>query len=110
MLRPNVANSDIRSMLASLCLRLSKKATDLPYRIDNIHKLDFEVEEAAHYKSANCRVTDLLEQRAGQTKLGSRQICNLGTYYRGDIEALETQITAMQELYNRIVSAGTAAC
>ena len=121
MLRRSAANSDLRSMLAPLCLRRSKQAIALPSRIDNIHKIDFDAEEAAHYNSINVRVTGFLEQQAGQASLGSysniltkinslRQICNLGTYYRGDIGAPETQITVMQELFDGMISAGAAAC
>ena len=45
MLRQKIANSPIRSMLASICLRRSKKAIDLPERIDRIHKVDFAAHE-----------------------------------------------------------------
>lgn len=108
-------------MLAPLCLRRSKQTIDLPNRTDNIHKVDFDAEEAAHYNSINIRVTGFLEQQAGQTSLGSysniltkinslRQICNLGTFYRGNIGVPETQTTAMQELFDGMISAGVAVC
>ena len=108
-------------MLAPLCLRRSKQAIDLPGRTDSIHRVDFDAEEAAHYKSINGRVTGFLELQAGQTGLGSysniltkinslRQICNLGTYYRGDIGVPETQTTAMQELFDGMISSGAAVC
>lgn len=121
MLRREAANSDLRSMLAPLCLRRSKQVVDLPSRTDNTHKVCFDAEEAAHYNRIKFRVTGFLEQQAGQTSLGSysniltkinslRQICNLGTYYRGDIGVPETQTTAMQELFDGMISAGAAIC
>ena len=45
MLRQKIANSPIRSMLVSICLRRSKKAIDLPERIDRIHEVDFAAHE-----------------------------------------------------------------
>lgn len=121
MLRRNAVNSNLRSILAPLCLRRSKQAIDLPSRTDRTHKVDFDAEEATHYNSINIRVTGFLEQQAGQTSLGSysniltkinslRQICNLGTYYQGDIGALETQVTAMQEVFDGMISTGAAVC
>ena len=121
MLRRNAANSDLKSMLAPICLRRSKQAIDLPSRIDNTHKLEFDPREAAYYKSINVRVSGFLEQQGGQTNLGSysnilakinslRQICNLGTNYGGDIGVPETRFTAMQELFDGMISAGAAAC
>ncbi len=121
MLESNIVSSDIRSMVALLCLRRSKHAISLPNRVDKIHNLNFDVEEAAHYKEINSRVTGFLEQRAEQAKPGSysniltkinslRQICNLGTHYRVDIGMSETRNSPMQELYDGMVSAGAAAC
>ena len=121
MLRRNAVSSNLRSILAPLCLRRSKQAIDLPSRTDRTHKVDFDAEEATHYNSINIRVTGFLEQQAGQTSLGSysniltkinslRQICNLGTYYQGDIGALETQVTAMQEVFDGMISTGAAVC
>lgn len=121
MLRPNVADSYVRSMLAPLCLRRSKQAIGLTNRTDKIHKLDFDAEEVSHYRNINGCVMGFLGQQAGQTSLGSysniltkinslRQICNLGTYYRGNIEAPETQFTAMQQLFDQMLSAGVAMC
>ena len=121
MLRNNAASPDLRSILAVLCLRRSKQAIDIPSRRDTTHRVDFDVEEAAHYNSINIRVTGFLEQQAGQTNLRSysnilakinslRQICNLGTCYRGNLGGSETQTVAMQELFDGMVSAGTAIC
>lgn len=121
MLRRGAANSDLRNMLASLCLRRSKEAIDLPSRRDTTHKVVFGAEEAAHYNSINVHVAGFLEQQARQidlrsysnilTKINSlRQICNLGTYYRGKIGVPETQNMVMQELFDGMISAGTAMC
>ena len=121
LLRRYAANSDLRSMLAPLCLRRSKQAINLPNRTDKTHKLDFDIEEAAHYNSINARVSGYLEKQGGQSSLGSysnilakinslRQICNLGTCYRGDTGVSKTQTTSMQELFDAMVSAGAAVC
>ena len=108
-------------MLASLCLRRSKQAIALPSRKDTTHKVGFDAEEAAHYNSSNARVTGFLDQQARQSDLRSysniltkinslRQICNLGTYYQAKIGVPESQNTAMQELFEGMISAGTAMC
>lgn len=121
MLGKSAANSDLKRMLAPICLRRSKHAIDLPNRTDKTHRVNFDVEEASLYNSINVRVAAFIEHQAGQASLGSysniltkinslRQICNLGTYYRGDIKASETQTTAMQELFDGRVSAGAAVC
>ncbi len=121
MLRHYAATSDLRSMLTPLCLRRSKQAICIPTRTDTTHKVDFDNEEAAHYSSINARVTGFLEQQARNTNSRSysnvltkinalRQICNLGTCYRGNIGASENGIAAMQELFDGMVSAGTAMC
>ena len=121
MLRHKAARSDLRSMLTPLCLRRSKQAISIPTRTDTTHKVDFDNEEAAHYSSINARVTGFLEQQARNTNSRSysniltkinalRQICNLGTCYRGNIGAPENGTAAMQELFDGMVSAGTAMC
>ena len=121
MLRQNAANSELRSMLASFCLRRSKQAIGLPNRNDTMHKLELAAEEAAHYTSINLRITDFLEQQAEQTnvrtysniltKINSlRQICNLGTCYQGNVGDGEDQTAAMQEVFDEMISAGTAVC
>lgn len=108
-------------MLASFCLRRSKHAIGIPPRRDIIHNLDFESTEATHYNRINRRITLSLEQQAIQTDLKSysnilakinslRQVCNLGTCYKGKLGGAEDQTAAMQELYDEMVSAGTAVC
>ena len=121
MLRHSADNPVLRSMLVSLSLRRSKQAIDIPSRRDTTHKVDFDVEEAAHYNNINLRVTELLDDQAGQINLSSysniltrinalRQICNLGTLYRGKRREPENQAAAMQELFDELISAGTAVC
>ena len=120
-LRSTIATSDMRSMLATLCLRRSKQALSLPNRTDSIHKLNFDAEEAECYRIVNGRVTGFLEQQAGQMNLGAystiltkinslRQICNLGKHYRGDRGPKVTQNTIMQDLFDGMASAGVAVC
>ena len=120
-LRSKIATSDVRNMLAILCLRRSKRALNLPNRTDSIHKLNFDVEEAEYYKIVNGRVTGFLEQQAGQMNLGAystiltkinslRQICNLGKHYRGDRGPEVTQNTLMQDVFDGMASAGVAVC
>ena len=121
MLRHGGANPVLRGMLASLCLRRSKLIIDLPSRRDTTHKVDFDAEEANLYNSINLRVTGFLEQQANQTTLRSysniltkinslRHICNLGTCYRDRIGKPENQTSAMQELFDGLISAGAAEC
>ena len=108
-------------MLASLCLRRSKQAIDLPRRSDTVHRVEFDAHEAAHYSNVNLRVTGFLEQQAGLTNLRTysniltkinslRQICNLGMCYRSSMREPENQTAAMQELFDGMVSTGTAVC
>ena len=121
MLRHGNANPVLRSMLASLCLRRSKLAIDLPSRRDTTHKVNFDAEDANLYNSVNRRLTGFLEQQGNQdslrsysnilTKINSlRQICNLGTCYRDKIGKPEDQTSAMQELFEGLISAKAAVC
>ena len=120
-LRSKIATSDVRSMLATLCLRRSKRALNLPNRIDRIHNLNLDTEEAEYYKMFNDRVTGFLEQQAEQMSLGAystvltkinslRQICNLGKHYRDNRGTKVTQNTLMQDMFDGMVSAGVAVC
>ena len=124
MLRQNVGNSPIRSMLASICLRRSKKALDLPGRTDRIHKVDFAAEEGTHYNSMSAYVTGCLQEEVERPILGTyanvlarinalRQICNLGTLYQGQLPGplgLGYRGTAPQFLFEGMLSAGLAIC
>ena len=124
MLKFDVGKSPIRSMLASICLRRSKDAIDLPERTDRIHKVDFGSEEATHYTNMSDLVTGCLQEEAEHPLLGTyaniltkinalRQICNLGTTYRGQLPGpieLGNPGTASQFLFEGMLSAGFATC
>ncbi len=124
MLRQNVESSPIRSMLASICLRRPKNAIDLPERTDRIHKVDFAVDESIHYNSMSAYVTGCLQDEIGPPLLGTyanvltkinalRQICNLGTFYQGQLSGLiglGNRGTAAQFLFEGMLSAGLAIC
>ena len=124
MLRQNTDDSPIRSILASICLRRSKKAIELPERIDRIHKVDFAAHESTHYNSLSAYVSDCLQEGVKHPLLGTyanvlakinalRQICNLGTTYQchssGPI-GLGNRGTATQFLFEGMLSAGFAIC
>ena len=124
MLRHNIGNSPIRSMLASICLRRSKKAIDLPGRIDRIHKVDFAAHESTHYNSSSAYVSGCLQDEVKYPLLGMyanvlakinalRQICNLGTDYQVNLPGpigLGNRGTATQFLFEGMLSAGSAIC
>ena len=124
MLKHNVGNSPIRSMLASICLRRSKKAIDLPERIDRIHKVDFAAHESTHYNSLSAYVSGCLQEEIKHPLLGTyanvlakinalRQICNLGTVYQGQLPGPigpGNRGTATQLLFEGMLSAGSAIC
>ena len=124
MLKHNIENSPIRSMLASICLRRSKKAIELPERIDRIHKVDFAEHESRHYKSSSAYVSGCLQEEVKHPLLGTyanvlakinalRQICNLGTVYQGHLPgpiSLGDRGTATQFLFEGMLSAGSAIC
>ena len=124
MLRNDVSNSPIRSLLASICLRRSKNAIDLPERIDRIHKVDFEADGATHYNAMSDFVTGCLQEEAEHPLLGTysnilakinalRQICNLGTLYQDQLPGpigLGNRGTAAQFLFEGMLSAGHAIC
>ena len=124
MLRQNIGDSPISGMLASICLRRSKKAIDLPERIDKIHKVDFAANESTHYNSLSAYVSGCLQEEVDHPVIGMyanvlakinvlRQICNLGTVYQGQLSApigLENRGTAAQILFEGMLSAGLASC
>lgn len=124
MLRQNIRDSPIRSMLASICLRRSKNAIDLPDRTDKIHKVDFGANEATHYNSMSEIVTGYLQEETEHPLLGTyanvlakinalRQICNLGTFYQGQLPqsiGLGNPRTAAQFLFEGMLSTGFAIC
>ena len=124
MLKPHVVDSPIRTILTSICLRRSKAAIDLPNRTDEVHKVDFEDDEACYYKSINDLATTCLHQEAAQGSLVTysnmlikinalRQICNLGTCYQGPSRApgkLRETDNTRQEVFDGLVSSGLAIC
>ena len=124
MRRQNISDSPVRSMLASICLRRSKKAIDLPGRIDRIHRVDFAANESTHYGSLSAYVSGCLQDEGEHPLINTyanvlakinalRQICNLGTVYQGQISTSvglgDGGITA-QWLVEGILSAGLAIC
>lgn len=124
MLRHDIANSPMRSMLTSICLRRSKDAIKLPERTDRIHRVDFKADENAHYNTMRDHITGCLQEEAEHPLLGTysnvlakinalRQICNLGTLYQGQIPGpigLGNRGTAAQFLFEGMLSAGFAIC
>ena len=124
MLRQDIGNSPIRSILASICLRRPKKAIDLPERIDRINKVDFAADESTHYDSLSAYVSGCLQEEVKHPLLGTyanvlakinalRQICNLGTIYRGQLAGptgLGNRGSAAQYLFEGMLSAGFAIC
>lgn len=124
MLKPHVVDSPIRTILTSICLRRSKVAIDLPNRTDEVHKVDFEDDEACYYKSINDLAITCLHQEAAQRSLETysnmlikintlRQICNLGTCYEGSSKApVRSHKTGntRQEVFEGLVSSGLAIC
>ena len=121
---PGVDKSPVRSLLTSICLRRSKNAIDLPSRMDKIHRVDFEAEEAMHYKSMNDSLTNFFQKDTEHkqivnysnilTKINSlRQICNLGTYYQAQLHARLVpgmHGSIMQDLFDGMLSTGVARC
>ena len=124
MLRQNIGISPIRSILASICMRRSKKAIDLPVRTDRIHKVDFTADESMRYSSMSAYVTGCLQEEVEHPLLGTyanvltkinalRQICNLGIFYQGQLPekmVLGNRGTAAQFLFEGMLSAGFALC
>ena len=124
MLRTNATNLCVRRMLALLCLRRSKKTIQLPGRIDKIHTLKFDADEAVQYKITNASISGYLQQESLHKSLGTysnilskinslRQLCNLGTYYQRELHdtaGFGTGDTGMQGLFDGMLSAGVAMC
>ena len=121
MLKSDIPNSLTRSLLASLCLRRSKKALDLPPRKDRIHKVDFDAKVSEHYKAINECVIGFVVQETASKSPGMysnvlarinwlRQICNLGTCYRQQSSGVESDALHSQEVFDSMLSAGMAIC
>ena len=113
-------------MLASICLRRSRKVISLPERIDKVHTVRFDIDEATTYNTVNSIVSDHLRQAAAQishsgvytnilAKINSlRQICNLGTLYQKDqmtsSDKADPQSFETQQLFDDMLSSGVAMC
>ena len=124
MLRSIVSNSNVRKMLAPICLRRSKKTIELPDRIDRIHKVAFDTKVAAQYKNLSRFITeDLCRKRETDQPLiysnilahinALRQLCNLGINYRtppNKAVSCGENVPMMQESFEAMVSTGTAIC
>ena len=121
MLKSDVPYSLTRSLLASICLRRSKKTLDLPPRRDRIHKVDFDAKESEHYKAINECVIGFVVQESASESPGMysnvlarinwlRQICNLGTCYRQQSYGVESDALHSQEVFDSMLSAGMAIC
>ena len=118
MLRADFANSPIKAMLTSICLRRPKSVIRLPSRTDKIHRLYLKANEADHYFSVRDHIVGFLDQEGDRanrwsytnvlTKINAlRQICNLTTLYRGRDEAVEG---VSQDIFDGLLSAGIATC
>ena len=121
MLKPEVPDSPTGRLLASICLRRSKKALNLPHRRDRIHKVDFDRKESEHYKTINELVTGFVVQQTASKTPGTysnvlarinwlRQICNLGTCYRQKSYGVDSDALHLQEVFDGMLSAGMAIC
>jgi len=124
MLRHNATNLQVRRMLALLCLRRSKKMIQLPRRIDKIHTVEFDADEAVQYNIMNNSLSGYLQQENLHEHVGTysnilvkinslRQMCNLGTYYQRELHApvgSRTRDAGMQGLFDGMLSAGLAMC
>ena len=114
-------------MLASICLRRSKKAIELPLRADKVYTVDLDFDERALYNSAKDKVIHHLQWGVESADLNAysnilakmnalRQLCNLGAYYRpassvNEMQEFEEgQDGMLQRLFDGMVSTGAAIC
>ncbi|KAL8919003.1 MAG: hypothetical protein Q9172_005180 [Xanthocarpia lactea] len=106
-----------------ICLRRPKTSINLPPRIDELHKVDFDQDERAYYELANNAIIDYLTQTTvdsdrGRTtnmlaKINSlRQICNLGLQYKTPLEKtiFEAPRSSLQDQYDGLIASGLAFC
>ena len=109
-----------KSLLSVICLRRPKNVIELPGRTDEIHKVEFEIDESQHYNEMNASISASLRLEFGQTHLRTyssiltkinalRQICNLGTLYQR-VETSFDHAPPVQEIFEGILSAGVASC
>ena len=111
-----------KSMLTSICLRRPKALISLPPRTDEVHKLDFDDDEAVHYNTANAAVIGYLTHIATTQNVGMatnmlakintlRQICNIGLHYKTPLTSHAKACKAsMQEQFEGLVASGMAIC
>lgn len=120
-------------MLASICLRRSKKAIELPTRTDKVHRVEFDFDDRARYNIARDKVIHHLQWGVESAELNAysnvlakmnalRQMCNLGAHYRSASsfnetkevqeaqEAQEAQDGMLQQLFDGMTSTGVAIC
>ena len=112
----------IKNILGSICLRRSKKALSLPGRRDEIHKVEFDMNEDAAYTEAKDSVIHSLQWRTESdgiraysnilTRINAlRQICNLGAHYQKKVlQNLTKPDDSVQAFFDSMVSTGTASC
>ena len=123
LLRRGRAGSDIKSMLASLCLRRSKAVMSLPGRIDKVHYVEFNEHEAATYDHAKNGIIRYLQTEvcsAGRSysnvlvRINTlRQLCNVGIYSQNHTQGTkisETPEMMVQDLFQNMISAGVSTC
>lgn len=112
-----------KSMLTSICLRRSKASLSLPPRTDEVHKLDFDEEEAEYYYSANNAAIEYLENASITAKPSMtsnmlaristlRQICNLGLRYKPPAESRngDSRNVLPCEQFSGLIASGMAIC
>ena len=110
-----------KSLLSSICLRRPKSAIKLPGRTDEVHKVEFEVDEARFYNEMNASISVSLRPEVGQTHLNTyasiltkinalRQICNLGILYKKPVQDRGDHTHSAQAIFDGILSAGVATC
>ena len=112
-----------KSMLTSICLRRSKTSICLPPRTDELHKVDFDEEEAVHYHGANNSIMEFLAHSSITPVAGMatnmlakinvlRQICNLGLHYKTpqSLSQSATRQASLQENFDGLVAGGVAIC
>ena len=124
MLRKRRAVADMKRVLMSMCLRRSKAVINLPARTDEIHKVEFDDDEAATYNRTKDGIINYLQKKVlfAENVIYSnilvrintlRQMCNLGIYYPKQAQAhreCTTQQVMAQELFDSMTSAGVTAC
>ncbi|KAL8707096.1 MAG: hypothetical protein Q9225_007829 [Loekoesia sp. 1 TL-2023] len=113
----------VKAMLTSICLRRPKASISLPPRVDRLHKVDFDEEEAAYYNAAKNAVMAYLTQRADAPNFVTttnmlaqtntlRQISDLGLHYKPPSHASQAETPKMspQEQFDGLVASAMAVC